>query len=124
MPFDISKNNLNLNVDTLLDNRTLSLRHPETQAIFKLYGLLLEGYDKAMRSMDFTEVKTPKILETSTEGGANFFKLSYYDKTAVLAQSPQFYKQIMVGALERVFEIVNIYSLEVVNIAKITHHIE
>ncbi len=112
MPFDISKNNLNLNIDTLLDQRTLSLRHPETQAIFRLYSLLLEGYDKAMRSMSFTEIKTPKILETSTEGGANFFKLNYYDKTAVLAQSPQFYKQIMVGALERVFEIGSVYRAE------------
>lgn len=112
MPFDISKNNLNLNLDTLLDHRTLSVRHPEVQAIFRLYGLLLEGYAKSMREMGFTEVKTPKILEAATEGGANFFKINYYDRTAVLAQSPQFYKQILVGAFERVFEIGSVYRAE------------
>lgn len=112
MPFDISKNNLNLNLDTLLDNRTLSVRHPEVQAIFRLYDLLLEGYAKGMHELGFTEVKTPKILETASEGGANFFKINYYDRTAVLAQSPQFYKQILVGAFERVFEIGSVYRAE------------
>lgn len=112
MPFDISKNELKLNIDTLLDHRVLSLRHPEVQAIFKIYDLVLEGYAKAMRSMGFVEVKSPKILESATEGGANFFKVQYYDKTAVLAQSPQFYKQMLVGAFERVFEIGSVYRAE------------
>ncbi len=112
IPFDISKNDLNLNVDTLFDQRTLSVRHPKIQAIFRLYDLLLAGYEQAMRANSFTEIKTPKLLETASEGGANFFKVSYYDKTAVLAQSPQFYKQIMVGALERVFEIGSVYRAE------------
>ncbi len=112
IPFDISKNELNLNVDTLFDQRTLSVRHPKIQAIFRLYDLLLAGYEQAARANSFTEIKTPKLLETASEGGANFFKVSYYDRTAVLAQSPQFYKQIMVGALERVFEIGSVYRAE------------
>ena len=105
MPFDLAKNDLNLNLSTLLDYRTLSLRHPKVQAIFKLYDILLKGYEITMREEKFTEIKTPKILGAATEGGANFFKVKYFDKEAALAQSPQFYKQIMVGVFERVFEI-------------------
>ncbi len=105
LPVDISKRNINLQLTTLLDNRTLSLRHPKVKAIFKLYSLLLEAYDSALRENGFTEIKTPKILEAASEGGANFFKLDYFEKEAFLAQSPQFYKQIMVGVFERVFEI-------------------
>src|SRR3989338_1981215 len=105
LPFDLAKNDLNLNLSTLLDYRTLSLRHPKVQAIFKLYDILLKGYEITMREEKFTEIKTPKILGAATEGGANFFKVKYFDKEAALAQSPQFYKQIMVGVFERVFEI-------------------
>ncbi|KKS65669.1 MAG: Aspartyl-tRNA synthetase [Parcubacteria group bacterium GW2011_GWA1_42_7] len=105
LPFDLSKPDLNLQLATLLDYRPLSLRHPKVQQIFRLYDLLLESYDKAMREECFIEIKTPKILEAASEGGANFFKLEYFDKNAYLAQSPQFFKQIMVGVFERVFEI-------------------
>jgi len=112
LPFDLAKNDLNLNLPTLLDNRTLSLRHPKVQAIFKLYDILLKGYETVMREEGFTEVKTPKILGAATEGGANFFKVKYFDKEATLAQSPQFYKQIMVGVFERVFEIGSAFRAE------------
>lgn len=112
LPFDISSPKLNLQLTTLLDNRTLSLRHPRTQAIFKLYDLLLEGYGKAMRQNGFTEIKTPKLLGAASEGGANFFKLGYFDTHAYLAQSPQLYKQIMVGVFERVFEIGSVFRAE------------
>lgn len=105
LPLDLSKPDLNLQLATLLDYRPLSLRHPKVQQIFRLYDLLLESYDKAMRAEHFIEIKTPKILEAASEGGANFFKLEYFDKSAYLAQSPQFFKQIMVGVFERVFEI-------------------
>jgi len=104
-PFDLSKKNLNLQLTTLLDQRTLSLRHPKVQAIFKLYDLLLRSYSEAMRSEGFTEIKTPKLLGAASEGGANFFKVKYFDQNAYLAQSPQLYKQIMVGVFERVFEV-------------------
>ena len=111
-PFDLSKSILNLQLTTLLDNRALSLRHPSVQAIFKLYDILLKSYDEAMRLEGFTEIKTPKILEAPSEGGANFFKINYFDRSAFLAQSPQFYKQIMVGVFERVFEIGSVFRAE------------
>ena len=111
-PFDLAKPKLNLQLTTLLDYRPLSLRHPKVQAVFKLYDILLESYEAAMRERGFTEIKTPKILEAASEGGANFFKINYFDKHAYLAQSPQFYKQIMVGVFERVFEIGPVFRAE------------
>lgn len=112
IPIDLSKEDLNLNLNTLLDYRTLSVRHPKVQAIFRLYDLLLKSYESVMREYDFTEIKTPKLLGSATEGGANFFKVKYFEKEATLAQSPQFYKQIMVGAFERVFEIGSAFRAE------------
>ena len=112
VPLDLSKPDLKLQLSTLLDHRTVSLRHKRVQAIFKLYDLLLEGYEKAMREEGFTEIKSPKILEAASEGGANFFKLEYFEKDAYLAQSPQLYKQIMVGVFERVFEIGSAFRAE------------
>ena len=112
LPFDLAKEDLNLNLVTLLDYRPLSLRHPKVQAIFHLYDLLLKSYEIVMRENDFTEIKTPKLLGAATEGGANFFKVKYFDREATLAQSPQFYKQIMVGVFERVFEIGSVFRAE------------
>lgn len=111
-PIDLTKPELNLQLATLLDHRTLSLRHPKTVAIFKLYDLLLESYEQVMRREGFTEVKTPKLLQAASEGGANFFKVSYFDTHAFLAQSPQLYKQILVGVFERVFEIGPVFRAE------------
>ena len=112
LPFDLEKDDINLNLNTLLDYRVLSLRHPKVQSIFRLYDLLLKSYDEAMREEGFVEIKTPKILESASEGGANFFQVDYFDKKAVLAQSPQFYKQIMVGVFDRVFEIGPVFRAE------------
>lgn len=112
LPFDLAKKDLNLQLTTLLDWRVLSLRHPKVQAIFKLYDLLLKHYGLVLRANGFTEVKTPKILGAASEGGANFFKIKYFDQAAFLAQSPQFYKQIMVGVFERVFEIGSTFRAE------------
>ncbi len=112
LPFDLSKKDLNLQLTTLLDGRALSLRHPKVQAIFRLYDILLEGYCAAMREEGFVGIKTPKILEAASEGGANFFKIKYFDKNAYLAQSPQLYKQIMVGVFERVFEVGSVFRAE------------
>lgn len=112
LPIDLAKPELSLQLTTLLDNRTISLRHPKIQAIFKLYDILLQSYETIMRKEGFTEIKTPKLLGSVTEGGANFFKVKYFDKYAYLAQSPQFYKQIMVGVFERVFEIGPVFRAE------------
>lgn len=111
-PVDLTKSKFAPQLSTLLDHRTTTLRHPKIQAIFRLYDLLLEGYEKVMREEGFVEIKTPKILETASEGGANFFKLEYFDREAYLAQSPQLYKQIMVGVFERVFEIGSAFRAE------------
>ncbi len=112
LPFDLTKNDINLNLTTLLDYRPLALRHPKVQAIFKLYDILLKSYETVMREEDFVEIKTPKLLGAATEGGANCFKVKYFEKEAILAQSPQFYKQIMVGVFERVFEIGSVFRAE------------
>lgn len=112
LPLDLSKTKFELQLSTLLDLRPLSLRHPKIQAIFKINDLLLEAYETIMREEGFTEIKTPKILEAASEGGANFFKIKYFEKDAFLAQSPQLYKQIMVGVFERVFEIGPVFRAE------------
>lgn len=111
-PFDLSKSILNLQLTTLLDNRALSLRHPRAQAIFKLHDILLQSYEEIMRREGFNEIKTPKLLEAASEGGGDFFQVRYYDRSAYLAQSPQLYKQIMVGVFERVFEIGSVFRAE------------
>jgi len=112
LPYDLSKKELDLQLAKLLDKRVLTVRHPKIKAIFKLYDVLLKAYEIVMREEGFTEIKTPKLLGSLTEGGANFFKVKYFDKEAYLAQSPQFYKQIMVGAFERVFEIGPVFRAE------------
>lgn len=112
LAIDVSQPDMGLQLDTLLNNRTLSLRNGKIQAIFTLYDLLLAGYEKHMRKKGFLEIKTPKILGAATEGGANFFKIGYFDKEAYLAQSPQFYKQAGMSAFERVFEIGTVFRAE------------
>lgn len=112
LPFDISKKELDVNLPTLLDNRNLALRNKKINDIFKVYGQLIRSYGEVMREHGFLEIKTPKILSSATEGGAEFFKIKYFKKEACLAQSPQFYKQAGVGAFERVFEIGSVFRAE------------
>ncbi len=112
LPFDVAKSELDVNLNTLLDNRNLVLRNKKINDIFKVYDQLLKSYAEAMRTAHFLEIKTPKILSAATEGGANFFKIKYFNREAYLAQSPQFYKQAGVGAFERVFEIGSVFRAE------------
>lgn len=112
LPVDISEEDLNLHLDTLLNLRALTLRNEKIKAIFKIYSELLSAYAKAMKKKGFTEIKSPKILSSATEGGANFFKIKYFEREAYLAQSPQFYKQAGVGIFERVFEIGTVFRAE------------
>ena len=112
LPFDVSKKDLDINIPTLLDNRNLSLRHKKVNDIFKVYAQILKSYAEVMRENGFMEIKTPKIVNAATEGGANFFKIKYFKREAYLAQSPQFYKQAGVGAFERVFEIGTVFRAE------------
>jgi nondiscriminating aspartyl-tRNA synthetase len=100
-------------LDKILDHRPISVRAPEIRAIFEVQSELVRGFGDYLRSQGFTEVKTSKIVATGTEGGANLFAIDYMGRPAFLAQSPQFYKQIMVGSgLERVFEVGPVYRAE------------
>jgi nondiscriminating aspartyl-tRNA synthetase len=106
-PIEIDKpiNHKSENLDTLFDNRVLGLRNIQEQKIFKVRSELNRYIRQFLNEHDFTEIQTPRLLPGATEGGAEVFKLDYFGKEATLAQSPQFYKQIMVGVFERVFEI-------------------
>ncbi len=100
------------NLDTLFDNRVIGLRNLQEQAIFKIQAEVEEAISRYLKSQDFTQFNSPKLLPGATEGGAEVFKLDYFGKEATLAQSAQFYKQIMVGVYERVFEINPTYRAE------------
>ncbi len=100
------------NLDTLFDYRVVSLRNLRETAIFKIQDRVLNAAREYFYQNDFTEMKTPKLLAEATEGGAEVFKLDYFGREAYLAQSAQFYKQIMVGVFERVFEMGGTYRAE------------
>lgn len=100
------------NLDTLFEYRVLNIRNLQEQKIFKIRGSLTRAIREFLDEHDFTEIDTPKLLGAATEGGAEVFKLDYFGKEATLAQSPQLYKQIMVGAFERVYEIGHSYRAE------------
>ena len=112
MPIIINKQSLNLSIDTNLNFRPLSLRNPKERAIFKIQEGVLRGFREFLYKNDFTEIHSPKIVSVGAEGGANIFKFDYFGNTVFLAQSPQFYKQTMVGVFERVFEVGPVYRAE------------
>ena len=112
LPFDMAADNLNVELPTLLDWRALSLRHPKVKAIFKVQETIIQGFREILKQDGYTEIQVPTIVPTATEGGAEIFKIKYYDKDAFLAQSPQLYKQIMVGVFERVFTLAHAYRAE------------
>ncbi|TAH33014.1 aspartate--tRNA(Asn) ligase [Candidatus Saccharibacteria bacterium] len=113
-PIEIDKpiNHKPENLDTLFEYRVLNIRNIQEQKIFKIRAALTKYIREYLESQEFVEIDTPKLLAEATEGGAEVFKLDYFGKTATLAQSPQFYKQIMVGAFERVYEIGHSYRAE------------
>jgi nondiscriminating aspartyl-tRNA synthetase len=92
-------------IDVFLNHAPVGLRFPRKQMIFRIYSDLVNGFRDYLIGRDFTEIHTPKITAQATEGGANVFKIDYFGRDAFLAQSPQLYKQIMVGVFERVFEV-------------------
>jgi nondiscriminating aspartyl-tRNA synthetase len=100
------------NLDTLFEQRVLNLRNIQEQKIFKIRASLVRSIREFLYEQEFVEIDTPKLLAEATEGGTEVFELDYFGKTATLAQSPQFYKQIMVGVFERVFEIGHSYRAE------------
>jgi nondiscriminating aspartyl-tRNA synthetase len=104
-PFDLYRPILKAQLPTILDHAPLALRHPRQRALFRLAAASMAGFRAALQARDFVEIQTPKIVGAATEGGANVFKIDYFGKPAYLSQSPQLYKQIMVGVFERVFEV-------------------
>lgn len=112
MPIPISRWKLNTSLETKLNLRPISLRNLRERAIFKIQEGIVRGFRDYLFKEGFTEVRTPKITSKGAEGGANIFKLEYFGKKAVLAQSPQFYKQTMVGVYDRVFEAAPVFRAE------------
>lgn len=100
------------NLDTLFEYRALSLRNLQEQKIFKIRATLLRHLREFLYQHEFVEINTPKLLAGATEGGAEVFKLDYFGQEATLAQSPQLYKQMLVGAFERVYEIAPAFRAE------------
>lgn len=117
-PLHVSDRKLGCTLDTNLSNRSVALRHPHERAVFKIAEGVVTGFREFMLSQNFTEIHTPKICAASAEGGANIFKLKYFGQDAVLAQSPQFYKQTCVAFFDRVFEIAPVYRAEKHNSAR------
>lgn len=112
LPLAIDKWKLNTSLEAKLNYRSLSLRNIQERARFKIQEALTRAFRDYLYENGFTEIHTPKIGARGAEGGANLFKLSYFHKPAVLAQSPQFYKQMMVGVFDRVFEAAPVFRAE------------
>jgi nondiscriminating aspartyl-tRNA synthetase len=100
------------NLDTLFEHRVIGLRNLQEQKIFKIRAAALRFFREFLSEQDFTEINTPKLVAGAAEGGAEVFKLDYFGQAATLAQSPQLYKQMMVGVFERVFEIAPVFRAE------------
>lgn len=113
LPIEINGEELNISLDTMLNNRILSLRHEKKNTIFRIQHIIVEGFREFLSREGFIEIFTPKIVAEGAEGGTALFKLNYFGRDAYLAQSPQFYKQMMVASgYERVFEIGNFFRAE------------
>ena len=112
LPLAVSKWKLNTSLETKLSLRPISLRNVRERAKFKIQEGLVRGFRDYLLSRDFTEIRTPKIVARGAEGGSNVFKLEYFNKKAELGQSPQFYKQTMVGVYDRVFEAAPVFRAE------------
>ena len=112
LPIAISKYKMNTSLETKLALRPVSLRNVRERAKFKIQEGIVRGFREFLQTQGFTEIHTPKIVARGAEGGSNVFKLDYFNKKAELGQSPQFYKQMLVGVYERVFEIGPVFRAE------------
>jgi nondiscriminating aspartyl-tRNA synthetase len=111
-PIALNKRKINATPTTLLDHASVTNRHPTRRALLHLSAGIKTAFRDILTSESFTEIQTPKIVAAATESGANVFQLDYFGRPAYLAQSPQFYKQIMVGVFERVFEVGPVFRAE------------
>ena len=111
-PFELRRPELNAQLPTRLDHAAVSLRHPPRRAIAALAAASTAGFRQTLDGLGFTEIFTPKVVAAATEGGANVFPISWFGREAYLAQSPQLYKQTMVGVFERVYEVGPVFRAE------------
>lgn len=112
MPIPVSKYKLNTSLETKLNLRPISLRNVRERAKFKIQEGIVRGFRDYLHQQGFTEIRTPKLVARGAEGGSNVFRLDYFNKKAELGQSPQFYKQTMVGVYDRVFEAAPVFRAE------------
>ena len=111
-PFELWRPELNVALPTLLDHAPVAWRHPAQRVKWELAAASLRGFRRTLDGLGFTEIQTPKFVESATESGANVFQVDYFGRPAYLAQSPQFYKQQMVGVFERVYEAGPVFRAE------------
>jgi nondiscriminating aspartyl-tRNA synthetase len=112
IPFALYKNRVRANTPTFLDHAVIGHRAIERRSLLRISSGVMAGFRETLRDLDFTEIQTPKLVGAATESGANVFPVEYFGRTAYLAQSPQFYKQIMVGVFERVYEVGPVFRAE------------
>ena len=105
LPLELHRPALTATLPTQLDHAALALRHPARAAALRIAAAATAGFRAALDRQRFVEIHTPKIVASATESGANVFRLDYFGRPGYLAQSPQFYKQLMVGVFERVYEV-------------------
>jgi len=112
LPYPIHIPQVNVHLDTFLDHAIVGLRHPRQRALFRLSAGLVTGFRSTLDGLDFTEIQSPKLVGAATESGANVFEVDYFGRQAYLAQSPQFYKQMMTTVFERVYEVGPVFRAE------------
>ncbi len=112
LPVLIGKREVKAGLTTQLDHAVTVNRHPARRAVFRLTAGVMAAFRSYLNSRGFTEIQTPKVVASATESGANVFAIDYFGQRAFLAQSPQFYKQIMVGVFERVYEVAPVFRAE------------
>lgn len=111
-PFDLYRPVLNAALPTQLDHAPLSLRHPRRSAALRIAAAATAGFRSTLDQAGFVEIHTPRVVASATESGANVFGVDWFGRPAYLAQSPQFYKQLMVGVFERVYEVGPVFRAE------------
>ncbi|HVX47036.1 MAG TPA: aspartate--tRNA(Asn) ligase [Mycobacteriales bacterium] len=112
LPFELFRPTLTAGLPAQLDHPSVALRHPSRRRAFEISAAAVAGFRRVLDEQGFTEVHTPKIVASATESGANVFGIDYFGEKAYLAQSPQFYKQMLVGVFERVYEVGPVFRAE------------
>ncbi len=112
LPFELRRSTIPAQLSTVLDHAAIALRHPTRQAAARITAASVAGFRSTLDALGFIEIYTPKVVASATESGANVFGIDWFGRPAFLAQSPQLYKQTMVGALERVYEVGPVFRAE------------